>query len=138
MSLGVPLTVYIYLNLFALPEQLRMLMTSINSKLSKHFLNHRSHFKLLETYHVSLKKLLQPGISNQEVYGKLVFKFKKIIRDPNFSNLFKRTVNRFKGNGYTLNIMRQTACLMPSFYPNQGETMLYPLVERWWFWPQTQ
>ena len=29
MSLGVPLMVYIYLNLFALPEHLRMLLTSI-------------------------------------------------------------------------------------------------------------
>ena len=29
MSLGVPLMVYIYLNLFALPEHLRMLMASI-------------------------------------------------------------------------------------------------------------
>ena len=29
MSLGVPLMVYIYLNLFALPEHLHMLMTSI-------------------------------------------------------------------------------------------------------------
>ena len=29
MSLGVPLMVYIYLNLFALPEHLRMLMTLI-------------------------------------------------------------------------------------------------------------
>ena len=30
MSLNVPLMVYIYLNLFALPEHLRMLLTSIN------------------------------------------------------------------------------------------------------------
>ena len=29
MSLDVPLMVYIYLNLFALPEHLRMLLTSI-------------------------------------------------------------------------------------------------------------
>ena len=29
MSLGIPLMVYIYLNLFALPEHLHMLMTSI-------------------------------------------------------------------------------------------------------------
>ena len=37
MSLDVPLMVYIYLNLFALPEHLRMLLTSIivtNSELS--------------------------------------------------------------------------------------------------------
>ena len=38
--------------------------------------------------------------------------FKKIIGNPNFSNLFKRIVNRFKRAGYTLDIMRQTACLV--------------------------
>ena len=42
----------------------------------------------------------------------LVYKFKKIIGNPNFSNLFKRIVNRFKRAGYTLDIMRQTACLV--------------------------
>ena len=29
-----------------------------------------------------------------------------------FSDLFKRIVNRFKRAGYTLDIMRQTACLV--------------------------
>ena len=39
------------------------------------------------------------------------FKFKKITVNPNFSNLFKRIVNRFKRAGYTLDTMRQSACL---------------------------
>ena len=30
----------------------------------------------------------------------------------NFSDLFKRIVNRFKKAGYTLDIMRQTKCLV--------------------------
>ena len=42
----------------------------------------------------------------------LVYKFKKIIVNPNSSDLFKRIVNRFKRAGYTLDIMRQTACLV--------------------------
>ena len=42
----------------------------------------------------------------------MVYKFKEIIGNPNFSNLFKRIVNRFKRAGYTLDIMRQTACLV--------------------------
>ena len=70
------------------------------------------HFELIEKYHVSLKKLLKQGISNPEFYGDLVYKFKKIIGNPNFSDLFKRIVNRFKRAGYTLDIMRQTACLV--------------------------
>ena len=58
------------------------------------------------------KKLMQQGICNPEFYGDLVYKFKKIIGNPNFSNLLKRIVNRFKRAGYSLDIMRQTACLV--------------------------
>ena len=55
---------------------------------------------------------MQHGISNPEFYGDLVYISKKIIGNPNFSDLFKRIVNRFKGAGYTLDIMRQNACLV--------------------------
>ena len=53
---------------------------------------------------------MQQGISNPEFYWDLVYKFKKIIGNPNFSHLFKRIVNRIKGAVYILDIMRQTAC----------------------------
>ena len=52
---------------------------------------------------------MQQGICNPEVYGDLVYKFKKIIGNPNFSNLLKDIDNRFKRAGYSLDIMRQTA-----------------------------
>ena len=52
------------------------------------------------------------GISNLDYYGDLVYHFKKIIGNPNFSDLFKRIVNRFKRAGYILYIMRQTARLV--------------------------
>ena len=55
---------------------------------------------------------MQQGYCNQDFYGELVYKFKKIIENPNFSDLFKRIVNRFKRAGYTLDIIRQTACLV--------------------------
>ena len=55
---------------------------------------------------------MQQGISNPEFYGDLVYKFKKIIVNPNFSDLFKRIVCRFKRSGYTLKIMRETACIV--------------------------
>ena len=66
---------------------------------------YQRHFELIEKY-VSLKKLLQQGISNPELYGDLLYK-----ENTNFSDLFKRIVNRFKRAGYTLDIMRQTPCL---------------------------
>ena len=59
-----------------------------------------------------MKKLLQQGICYPEFYGDLVYKFMKIIGNPNFSYLFKRIVNRIKRAGYSLDIMRQTACLV--------------------------
>ena len=73
---------------------------------------YRRHFELIEIYHFSLKKLMQQGICNLEFYGDLVYKFKKIIGNQNFSDLFKRNVNRFRRAGYTLDITRQTACLV--------------------------
>ena len=54
---------------------------------------------------------MQQDICNPEFYGDLVYTFKKIIGNPNFSYLFKRIVNLFKRAGYTLDIMRQTGCL---------------------------
>ena len=55
---------------------------------------------------------MQQGICTPEFYGDLVYKFKKIIGNPIFSDLFKRIVNRFKRAGYTFDIMPQTACLV--------------------------
>ena len=82
------------------------------------------------------KKLMQQGICNPEFYGDLVYKFKKIIGNPNFSNLLKRIVNRFKRAGYSLDIMRQTACLVLT--QSWLKAMLHSLVARRWFRPQTQ
>ena len=55
---------------------------------------------------------MQQGISYPEFYGDLVYKFKKIIGNPKFSDLFRRIVKRFKRTGYNLDIVRQTACLI--------------------------
>ena len=104
------ISVLVYLNTFALPEHLRMIVTSIvvtnaylpnscqwNHELHKAFSKFYSrHFELIEKYHVYPKKLLQKGISNPELYGELVYKLKKIIGNPNFSDLFERRFNRSK------------------------------------------
>ena len=63
-------------------------------------------------YHVSLKNLIQQGMSNPEFYRHLVYKFRKINGNPNFSDLFKRIVKRSQRAAYTLEIMRQTASLV--------------------------
>ena len=68
---------------------------------------------------------MQQGICNPEFYGDLVYKFKKIIVNPNFSNLFRRTVNRFKRARYSLAFMRQTACLVVNSIIVEGYAALF-------------
>ena len=70
------------------------------------------HSTLLEKYSVSLKTLLQQGISEPEFYDDLVYRFRKIVGKSNFSEQFRKLINRYKRIGYSLDIMRQTACLV--------------------------
>ena len=67
---------------------------------------------LLENYSVSLKTLLQQGISEPEFYGELVYRFRKIVGKSNFSEQLSKLINRYKKIGFCLDIMRQTACLV--------------------------
>ena len=50
----------------------------------------RSH--LIVKYNVRLKTLLQQGISEPIFYGDLVYKFKRTVGKPNFSDQFKKIV----------------------------------------------
>ena len=65
---------------------------------------YRRHSALVEKYSVSLKTLLQQGISKSEFYGDL--------GKSNFLEQFRNLINRYKRIGYSLDIMRQTACLV--------------------------
>ena len=67
---------------------------------------------LLEKYSVSLKTLLQQGISEPEFYGDLVYRFRKLVGKSNFSEQFRKLINRYKRIGYSLDIMRQNVCLV--------------------------
>ena len=73
---------------------------------------YRRHSALLEKYSVSLKALLQQGISEPEFYGDLVYRFRKIVGKSNFSEQFRKLINRYKRIDISLDIMRQTACLV--------------------------
>ena len=64
-------------------------------KLHKAFSKYyRRHSALLEKYSVSLKTLLQQGISEPEFYGDLVYALKKNIGKSNFSEQFRKLINR--------------------------------------------
>ena len=68
---------------------------------------------------------MQLSICNPEFYGDSEYKFKKIIGTPNFTDLFKRIVRRFKTAGYTLDIMRQTAFLVSNPIMVEGYAALF-------------
>ena len=61
---------------------------------------------------VGLGTLLQQGISEPEFYGDLVKRFRKVVGKSSFSEQFRELINRYKRIGYSLDIMRQTACLV--------------------------
>ena len=96
MSPGVPHMGYTYLNLLDSPELLQILVTLTTImklptakllrqgyryfKLRKAFSKvYRRHSTLVEKYNVSLKTLLQQGISEQEFCGDFVCRLKKKI-----------------------------------------------------------
>ena len=70
------------------------------------------HSDLIVKYNIGLKTLLQQGISDPIFYGDLVYKFKRIVGKPNFSDQFKKIIKRYINVGYNLDVMRQSACLV--------------------------
>ena len=76
---------------------------------------YRRHYELISKYNVGLKTLLSEGLSEPEFYGDLVYKFKKLIGINDFSFQFRKTITRYRRVGYSLSVVRQSACLV--FYP---------------------
>ena len=73
---------------------------------------YRRRNRLVEKYNVSLRKLLQQGISEPEFYGDLVHRIRKIVGKSNFAEQFRKLINWYKRIEYNPCIMRQTACLV--------------------------
>ena len=55
---------------------------------------------------------LQHGISEPEFYGDLVYGFRKNVGKSDFSEQCRKRINRYKRICYSLDIVRQTACLV--------------------------
>ena len=134
MSTGVPHMGYTYLNLLESPELLQILVIKpllLKAGLSLFYIRkafskfYRRHSALVEQYNVRLKTLLQQGISEPEFYGDLVYRFRKIVGKSNFSELFRKLINRYKRIGYSLDIMRQTACLVINPIIVDGYALLF-------------
>ena len=50
---------------------------------------YRRHYELVSKFSVVLKTLLHQGLSEPEIYGDLVYKFKKIVGRADFSDQFR-------------------------------------------------
>ena len=70
------------------------------------------HSELIVKNNIGKIFLLQQGILEPIFYGDLVYKFKRSVGNPNFSDQFKKIVKRYRRVGYNLDIMRQSACLV--------------------------
>ena len=66
----------------------------------------------MEKYNFSLKKFLQQGILEPELYGDLVYRIRKNVGESYFLEQFRKFINRYKRIGYNPDIIRQTACLV--------------------------
>ena len=115
-------------NLFLTVRLLKKGYHKIRKAFSKFY--HR-HSELIVKYNIGLKTLLQQGISEPIFYGDLVYKFKRIVGKPNFSDQFKKFIKRYIKVGYSLDVMRQSACL--GLNPITASS----LIARRWVRPQT-
>ena len=78
----VPLMECIYVHLFTSPEHPLMLVTSVVAGT----VGIAGTVGMWKKYNVSLKKLLQQGVSEPELYGDLFYRFRKIVRKSKFRN----------------------------------------------------
>ena len=66
---------------------------------------------MIVKYIFGLKTLLQQGISDSVFYGDSVYKFKRTVGKPNFSDQLKKIIKLFKKMGCNIDIKGQSACL---------------------------
>ena len=71
---------------------------------------YRRHYELVSKFNVALKTLLHQGLSEQEFFGDLVYKFKKNVCRADFSDQFKNIIIRYKRIGY--NKYNATVCML--------------------------
>ena len=53
---------------------------------------YRRHHELVSKFNVGLKSFLHQGLLESEFYGDLVYKFKKIMGRPDFSDQFRKLI----------------------------------------------
>ena len=67
----------------------------------------------MSKYNIGLKTLLLQGLSAPEFYGDLCINSEKIIGTNDFPYHFKKIIVRYKKIGYNIDVLRQSAVLVP-------------------------
>ena len=67
---------------------------------------------MLVKYNVSLRKLLQQGISEPEFYGDLVYRIRTVVGKSNFSEQFRKLINSYKRIGYNQYVIGRLHALL--------------------------
>ena len=73
---------------------------------------YRRHAEVIVIYSVLLENSSAASISEPVFYGDLVHKFKRIVGKHSFHDQFKKIVKYYKIEGYSMEIMRQSANLI--------------------------
>ena len=64
---------------------------------------YQRHYDLVSKFNTGLKALLKQCVSEHEFYGDLVYKFKKIVGQTDFSDHFRKIIICYKRIGYKMN-----------------------------------
>ena len=81
-------------------------------KIRKAFLIYHRHSELIVKYNIESRTLLQQGISELRLYSVSVYKFKRFVGNPNFSDQFKKIIIRYIKVGNNFDVMWQSECLV--------------------------
>ena len=81
---------------------------------------YRRHTELVVKNDVGLKTL--GNKAEPAFYGSLFYKFKGIFGKTSFHDQFKKIIKHYKGVEYSMDVMRQSACLVM----NHGLRLRYP------------
>ena len=125
MSPGVPHIGYTYLNILDSPElhQILVTLTAVTAKLLRqgyrHFKLRKAFSKFYRRHSALLEKWCQfKNTSSTRYIGIRILRWlsKQILKKneikSNFSEQFRKLINRYKTICYSLDIMRQIACLV--------------------------
>ena len=61
----------------------------------------------------------------------VIYKFKRIVGTPTFSDQFKKIIKHYKKVGYNMDIMRQSACLVVNPTTVYSYGFLFFLLDGW-------